>query len=291
MRKYYGRFSGTPGILLRGFFTGLPLKTETGKKTLSPRTDSLHNMYKTLRGLVLREVRYKESSKMLTILSEGEGKLSAEGRGAPRRGSKIAAAAQQLCFSELTFFERQGRYTLTEGSVLEDFSALRERFEDFALGIYMAELMEAVSDEDCPNDAVLHLGLNSLYALSRQLYSPEHIKAVFELRLMCLAGFEPALEACSGCGDANMTNPRLHLQGGCVHCAACGAGGDGRSVALCTASLAAMRHVAHAQPKKVFSFTLDEAAAARFHYAAEEYALCQLDRRFATLDYWKTVKG
>lgn len=247
-------------------------------------------MYKTLRGLVLREVRYKESSKMLTVLTEGEGKLSAEGRGALRRGSKIAAAAQQLCFSELTFFERQGRHTLTEASVLEDFSALRERFEDFALGIYIAELMEAVSDEDCPNDAVLHLGLNSLFALSRQLYSPAHIKAVFELRLMCLAGFEPALEACSGCGEVNITNPRFHLQGGCVHCMDCG-GGEGRSVSLCAASLAAMRHVAHANPKKIFSFTLDEAAAARFHYAAEEYVLCQLDRRFATLDYWKTVKG
>ncbi|MBQ2895201.1 MAG: DNA repair protein RecO [Oscillospiraceae bacterium] len=247
-------------------------------------------MYKTLRGLVLREVRYKESSKMLTILTEEEGKLSAEGRGALRRGSKIAAASQQLCYSELTFFERQGRYTLTEGSTLEDFSALRDRFEDFALGVYFAELMEAASDEDSPNAAVLHLGLNSLFALSRQLYSPEHIKAVFELRLMCLAGFEPALEACSGCGSVDINNPRFHLQGGCVHCTDCG-GGEGRSVALCAASLAAMRHVAHAQPKKVFSFTLDEAAAARFHYAAEEYTLCQLDRRFGTLDYWKTVKG
>ena len=55
-------------------------------------------MYKTLRGLVLREVRYKESSKMLTVLTEGEGKLSAEGRGALRRGSKIAAAASSSAF-------------------------------------------------------------------------------------------------------------------------------------------------------------------------------------------------
>ena len=246
-------------------------------------------MYKTLRGLVLREVRYKESSKMLTVLTEGEGKLSAEGRGALRRGSKIAAAAQQLCFSELTFFERQGRYTLTEASVLEDFSALRERFEDFALGIYIAELMEAVSDEDCPNDAVLHLGLNSLFALSRQLYSPAHIKAVFELRLMCLAGFEPALEACSGCGEANITNPRFHLQGGCVHCMDCG-GGEGRSVSLCAASLAAMRHVCFAGEKKIYSFTLDESSAARFYRVCEEYVLAQLDRGFRTLDYWKSIK-
>ena len=35
-------------------------------------------MYKTLHGLVLREVKYKESSKILTILTEEEGKITAE---------------------------------------------------------------------------------------------------------------------------------------------------------------------------------------------------------------------
>ena len=70
-------------------------------------------MYKTLHGLVLREVKYKESSKILTILTEEEGKITAEARGALRKGSKCAAAAQALTWSELTFFENRGRYTLT----------------------------------------------------------------------------------------------------------------------------------------------------------------------------------
>lgn len=53
-------------------------------------------MYKTLHGLVLREVKYKESSKILTILTREEGKLTGGGpwgaapgvplrRGRPRR--------------------------------------------------------------------------------------------------------------------------------------------------------------------------------------------------------------
>ena len=43
-------------------------------------------MYKTLHGLVLREVKYKESSKILTILTEEEGKITAEAKGALRKG-------------------------------------------------------------------------------------------------------------------------------------------------------------------------------------------------------------
>ncbi len=244
-------------------------------------------MYKTLRGLVLREVKYKESSKMLTVLTE-EGKLSCEGRGAMRKGSKIAGAAQQLTWSELTLFENRGRYTLTEASVLEDFSALREDFSDFALGVYFAELLEAVSDEEYPNPALLTLGLNALYALSRKLYGAEHIKACFELRLCSLAGFAPELTACAVCGEQNIERPRLNLRGGVLHCAECAC--EGRSVQLCAASLAAMRHVVHADAKKMYSFTLDEPSTARFHYAAEEFTLCQLDRGFGTLQYWKSLQ-
>ena len=74
-------------------------------------------MYKTLHGLVLREVRYKESSKILTILTEEEGKLTAEARGAMRKGSKCAASAQTLTWSEMTFFENKGRHTPRCGKI------------------------------------------------------------------------------------------------------------------------------------------------------------------------------
>lgn len=246
-------------------------------------------MHKTLHGLVLREVKYKESSKILTILTEEEGKITAEARGALRRGAKCTAASQILTWSELTFFENRGRYTLTEGSVLEDFSALRAELGDYALGCYMAEMLEAVSDEDSHSTALLHLGLNALFALSRRLYPARHIKAVFELRLMCLAGFAPQLDRCMDCGSHTPEKPRLSLYGGGVHCTGCTPGVAGKSVSLCSASLAAMRHVCSAGEKKIFSFTLDAHSAARFYATCEEYALAQLDRSFGTLDYWHSV--
>ena len=248
-------------------------------------------MYKTLHGLVLREVKYKESSKILTILTEEEGKITAEARGALRKGSKCSAASQVLTWSELTFFENRGRYTLTEGSVLEDFAALRADLGDYAHGCYMAELLEAVSDEDSHSTALLHLGLNALFVLSRQLYPAKHIKAVFELRLMCLAGFAPQLDRCTDCGSHTPEKPRLSLYGGGVHCTGCTPGAPGKSVLLCGASLAAMRHVCSAGEKKIFSFTLDESSDERFCTACEEYTLAQLDRGFGTLDYWHSLQN
>ncbi|MBR4953994.1 MAG: recombination protein O N-terminal domain-containing protein, partial [Oscillospiraceae bacterium] len=42
----------------------------------------LHNMYKTVKALVLREVKYKESDKILTILTQSDGKMTVKARGA-----------------------------------------------------------------------------------------------------------------------------------------------------------------------------------------------------------------
>ena len=71
-------------------------------------------MFLTTRGLVLREVRYKESDKILTVLTQHEGKVTVRARGALRKGSRITAATQLLTYSDMTIFENRGRRTLNE---------------------------------------------------------------------------------------------------------------------------------------------------------------------------------
>ena len=157
-------------------------------------------MFKTVNALVLREVRYKEADRILTILTDTDGKLTVKARGALRKSSKTAAATQLLTYSEMTLFGNRGRWTVNEATVKEPFAGLREEMERLALGAYFAECMEAFGVEEQPEPELLQLGLNSLYALSRGLGSQEKIKAAFELRLMCLTGYTPELTACAVCG-------------------------------------------------------------------------------------------
>jgi DNA repair protein RecO (recombination protein O) len=247
-------------------------------------------MFTTTRGLVLREVKFKEADKLLTVLTESEGKLTVRARGAQRRSFRYAAATQLLSFSEMTLFGNKGRWSLDEGTTVEQFLGLRDDLAGFALGVYFAELLEAVSDEDCPSAALLQLGLNALFALSRALYPPEHIKAVFELRLICLAGFLPVLDACGVCGVPQPERPCFSVRGGALCCGGCRMEETEPPMPLCAASLAAMRHVSMASPKKIFSFTLDDGAAKRFYAVCEAYARAQLERGFGSLDYWKQVR-
>lgn len=247
-------------------------------------------MYKTTRALVLREVKYKEADKILTVLTETDGKLTVKARDAMRKSCKYAAAAQMLCFSELTLFGNAGRWSVNEAETIEQFMPLRSDITALALGSYFAEMLEAVTDEDIPNPELLQLGLNSLYALSRELYPPEQIKAVFELKLLCLAGFEPMLDGCAVCGTPEPERAMFSLNGGCLHCPDCPPGAPGVSLPLCREALDAMRYVVAAEPKRIFSFSVPEPALRQLGEVCEAYAAAQLERGFGALDYWKSLK-
>ena len=78
-------------------------------------------MFETTRGLVLRSVRYKESDKILTVLTESEGKLTLRARGALRKGGKLAAATELYTLSDMTLFSNRGRWQLNEAQTIEQF--------------------------------------------------------------------------------------------------------------------------------------------------------------------------
>lgn len=240
------------------------------------------------RGLVLRATETKEADYILTVLTAERGKIAVIARGARRRGSKIAAASQLLVFSELVLYERKGWYYLDEASTVEQFTALRADLELLALGSYFAEMTETVAPEDTAAPELLSLLLNALYALDT-LHKPQAlVRAAFELRLLAHAGYEPLLDGCAVCGAENPQQPHFDLQEGVVLCRKCA--GINAGLAIDSGSLAAMRHIVSAPMKKLLSFTLDAAPQERLSAACELFTVAQLERKFKTLDFYKSIK-
>ena len=191
----------------------------------------------------------------------------------------------------MTLYGSRGRWVLTEARPIEIFEPLRADLEKMSLGSYFAELLEAVSDEEIPNPEILSLGLNALFALSEGKRKNALVKSAFELRLMCLAGFEPDVSACHVCGRSDVSSPRLDLSGGVVRCRDCrGEGNEGRVVPLNAGALDAMRYIVGCEPRKLFSFALGDETLSRLSAATEAFALTQLDRGFGTLEFYRSIK-
>lgn len=116
------------------------------------------------------------------------------------------------------------------------------------------------------------------------------VKAAFELRLMCAAGYEPILDGCAVCGAERPEEPRFHLREGALHCSQmprrCGGGDLHAGLAPV---LAAMRHVVCGDARRLFSFRLDSGALEELAGVSEAYLLTQLERGFRTLDFYKQM--
>ena len=248
-------------------------------------------MHTTTKALVLRGVDYKESDKILTLFTAEMGKITASARGCRKKGSPIAAGCQLLCWSEMVLYEYQGRWVVKEASTDREFRGVRDDLEKLALACYLAEVTEVLALDEMPAPELLSLILNSLHALEKLNKPHSLIKAAFELKAMCLAGYEPLLDGCAVCGTDTVEDPRFHLREGVLHCAPCrGEMGEGVSMPLDGGALNAMRHVTWGDPKRLFSVVLSEDSLKRFSDLAEAYLHTQLERGFHTLDFYKSVK-
>ena len=78
-------------------------------------------MYLKTQGLVLREVAYKDTDKLLTVLTRDYGKMTLKARGVRRSGSPLKASCQLLACGEFTIFEYRGMSTINEAQTVELF--------------------------------------------------------------------------------------------------------------------------------------------------------------------------
>lgn len=246
--------------------------------------------YIVTKGIVLRETETKEADKILTLLTRDRGKIPVIARGVRRKGCRYAACAQPLVYSEWTLYQKGDWYYVNEGTTIELFNGLRRDLNAMALGFYFAEMTEAVVTEETPSQEILRHLLNGLYALSALHKPPNLVKAAFEIKLMCLAGYEPLADGCAYCGCAEPEQPLFDVVQGVLRCRACGAGESSLSMPLCQSSLAALRHVVYGDPKRLYSFQLGEEALRRLGGAAEAFVAAQLERGFRTLDFYKSLQ-
>ncbi len=244
-------------------------------------------MYLTVKALVLRVTDYNDRDALLTLLTSDHGKLTAKARGLRRKNSPLIAPCQLLSYSEFTLFEYRGMYTVNEASSIELFQPLQRDLCKLSLATYFVQVAEVIAQEDLPNPELLSLVLNCQYALSKLGLSDPLVKAVFELRIACLAGYAPDLFGCHVCGSQTPT--LLDLSGGALLCENCRGNAGGIRLPVNAGVLDAMRYIVYCDPKKLFGFTIGQENLEQLSSLTEAYLTTQLERGFSALDLYKSL--
>ncbi len=229
----------------------------------------------TEKGLVLREVKIGESSRILTLLTAGHGIVSVSAKGSLNPKNKLFSASGLYGYSEWVLREGRKVWFVDEASSIELFFGLREDVQSLFLAAYMAELAQIFSPMGEEAGRLLRLTLNSLYLLSRQKRSPAFVKAVYEMRTLSESGFLPELLACEECGLYEGGPFAFLPANGALLCSACA---QKREIPcnLSEAALAALRHIVYSDDDKLYNFTLTDEGVNCLGRAVQQYLLYHL---------------
>ena len=239
-------------------------------------------------GLVLKETRYKESDRILTILTPGLGVISASAQSSLRLKSKLFSACGLFCYSEFTLVPGRNMYTVREAAVKNVFHGISSSIEGMSLAMYLAEMASSLSPAGQEAAKELRLLLNCLYMISEGKADLRVIKAVFELRTMSECGFMPQLVCCRSCGVYDGAEFYLDALEGHLLCAECAAK-EGKDCNLDQGALYALRHICLVEDKKIFAFKISLSSLEKLSAAAEQYALVHLDKPLKSYKFLKSV--
>jgi len=186
-------------------------------------------------GVVLRTIRLGEADRIVTLVTEGHGKVRAVAKGVRRTKSRFGARLEPLGHVALLLYQGRELDIVTQAETIEHFRPVREDLESMGAASVMLEAVDQLAQERQANPQLYHMLLGALRALARR-YSPVVVPAFF-LKLLALEGFRPVLDHCAACG-AEGPLVAFDLDEGGALCRSCR-----RGVALGPEALDLMRRI------------------------------------------------
>ena len=208
-------------------------------------------MNSTTKGLVIREQTTGENDRLVTLLTADHGLVRAFARGGKQLKNRRAAATSLFCYGEFALYRGRDAYTVDSAAPIEVFFGLRQDIDRLAAAQYFAQLSYELAAEEQPAPELLRLLLNTLHLL------------------------------CKG------TKPLVQIKG-CIYCENCPKAG---AVAVPKTVMTAVRYICLTEPGRIFGFVLSPEQMALLGRVTEQYTLRRLDRRFTTLEFYKSLQA
>jgi DNA repair protein RecO (recombination protein O) len=151
------------------------------------------------RGVVLRTIKLGEADRIVSLLTQGNGKVRAVAKGIRRPGSRFGARLEPTSHVAVQCYRGRELDVVTQVETLDAFRPLREHYGSLTHAVSMLEAADQVVQERESNPALYRMLVGGLRTLAT---SPSPLVApAFFWKLLSLEGFHPVLEGCARCGD------------------------------------------------------------------------------------------
>jgi DNA repair protein RecO (recombination protein O) len=150
-------------------------------------------------GVVLRAIKLGEADRIVTIFTQGHGKVRAVAKGIRKTTSKFGARLEPTTRVALQCYKGRDLDIVTQAETLESNRVLREEYALLTRAIPMLEAVDQVAQDREANPALYRMLTGALRALATT-HNPLVTPAFF-WKLLSLEGFHPMLDDCARCGE------------------------------------------------------------------------------------------
>lgn len=156
-------------------------------------------MLKKIRGIVVSEVPYKDSSKVLNILCE-EGVIGVISKGCKRINSPLRVISNKLTLGEYVIYYNESKLsTLKEGSILDNFNNIKNDLNKISHATYITDLVNQVMKQNA-DPTVFSLYLSALKKIDEGI-NETVVMNILEIKLLGYLGVGINLNGCAKCGS------------------------------------------------------------------------------------------
>lgn len=168
---------------------------------------------KRLEGIVVSEVSYSESSKILNILTKEHGLVGVMSKGCKKIKSPLRSVSTKLTYGYFhVHYKKDGLSTLVSVDVIDSLMKLKSDITKISYASFLLELTEQVYKQNNNND-IFDIFTSALKKINEG-FDPIIITNILELKYLDYLGIGLSLDGCSICGNTEDIVTISSKQGG-----------------------------------------------------------------------------
>ncbi len=153
-----------------------------------------------VKGIIISETNYSESSKILNILTSNCGLIGVISKGCRNYKSKLRSVSMKLIYGYFYInYKKDGLSTLTEVDVIDDLKNIKNDLTRIGYSSYLIDLANQVIKQN-NNEEIFNILEGALLKINNG-FDPSVITNIVELKYLFYLGVAPILDRCSICGE------------------------------------------------------------------------------------------
>lgn len=148
---------------------------------------------KITEGLVIGEMNYGDSSKIVNIYTRDFGKIKVLAKGALNPKSGLLATTQSFSICEYMLSKGMNFYYIKNSKLIHSNFNLRKNYDNLIYASFLLELIEKSTIEEHPNERCYELMKKSIILLTKHR-NPQDIVIAALIKYLSFIGYRPKLD-------------------------------------------------------------------------------------------------